>query len=106
MPSVEAGITFRRVLRGDLGLVETRMLGVLQLGFGETLVIINGTVSDKLNLWNSRDRLEVRVEDRFGVFLGFVVTVTVDIALRVESLEGERKSVNTISGPLLSDVPS
>ena len=106
VPSVEAGVTFRRVLRGDLSLVETRMLRMLQLGFGEALVIVNGTVSDKLNLRNSGDSLEVRVEDRLGGFLGFVVTMAISIALRVESLTGEeRKNVNTISGPPLSIVP-
>ena len=94
VPSVEASVTLRRVLRGDLGLVETRMLGVLQLGFSQTFVIVNGTVADKLNLRNSRDSLEVRVEDRFAVFLGFVVAVTVGIALRVESLTGEGRRMS------------
>ena len=63
VPSVEASVTFRGVLRGDLGLVETRVLGVLQLGFREAFVIVNGTISDKLNLRNSRYRLEVRMKD-------------------------------------------
>ena len=89
VPSVEAGVAFRCVLRGDLGLVETGVLGVLQLCFSESFVVVNGTVSDELNLRDSRDRLEVGVKDRFGVLLGFVVAVTVDIALGVESLDKE-----------------
>ena len=109
MPSVEAGVTFGRVLRGDLGLVETRVLGVLQLGFCKTLVVVDGTVSDELNLRNSRNCLEVRVEDRLGVLFSFVVAVTVGIALRVESLDREGcQNDETVTGSLLStsDVPS
>jgi hypothetical protein len=89
VPSIEASVAFRRVLRGNLGLMETRVLGVLQLGFGETFVVVNSTVSDKLNLGNPGDRLKVRMKDRLGVLLGFVVAVAVDIALRVKSLNGE-----------------
>ena len=63
MPSIETGVTFRRVFRGNLGLVEIRVLGVLQCDFGETLVVVNGTVSDELNLRNPRNRLEVAVKD-------------------------------------------
>jgi hypothetical protein len=89
VPSVEAGVTFGSVLWGNFGLVKTGMLRVLQLGFSKTFVVVNGTVPDKLNLRDSRDRLEVGVEDRFAVFLGFVIAVTVDIALGVESLGEE-----------------
>ena len=89
VPSVETGVTFGSVLWGDLGLVETGVLRVLQLGFSETFVVIDGTVSDQLNLRDSRDSLEVGMKDRLGVFLGFVVSVTIGIALRIESLEEE-----------------
>ena len=89
VPSIEASVAFRRVLWGNLGLMETRVLGVLQLGFGETLVVVNSTVSDELNLRNPGDRLKVRVKDRLGVLLGFVIAMAIDIALRVKSLDGE-----------------
>jgi hypothetical protein len=89
VPSIETGVTFRCVLWGDLGLVETRVLRVLQLGFSETLVVVNGAISDELNLRDSRNSLQVRVKDRLGVFLGLFVTVTVGIALRVKRLDGE-----------------
>lgn len=107
MPPVEAGVTFRRVLRGDLSLVETGVLRVLQLCFGESFVVVDGTISDELDLRNSRDRLEVGVKDRFGVLLGFVVAVTVGITLRVESLD-EEGVMSTKSGGSLSssDIPS
>lgn len=102
VPPVEAGVTFSGILRRDLGLVETGVLGVFQLGFSETLVIVNGAVSDKLNLRNSRERLEVRVKDRFGVFLGFVVAVTVSIALRVEGLaRGGRVSLYNLGSSVI-----
>ena len=61
MPSVETGVTFGRVLRGNFGLVEIRVLRVLQLGFGETLIVVNGTIAYELNLGNSGNRLEVRM---------------------------------------------
>jgi hypothetical protein len=64
VPTVEASETFGSVLWGNLGLVETRMLGVLQLGLGEAFVVVDSTVSDQLNLGDSRDGLEVRVKDR------------------------------------------
>jgi hypothetical protein len=64
VPSVETGVTFGSVLWGNLGLVETRVLRVLQLGFSETFVVVDSTVSDQLNLRDSRDRLEVWVKDR------------------------------------------
>lgn len=105
VPSIEAGVAFGGVLWGNLGLVETGVLRVFQLGFTETFVVVNGTVSDELNLRNSRDSLEVRVENRFAVLLGFVIAVAVGITLRIESLE--KKGVVTVvqcrSPP---DVPS
>lgn len=87
MPSIQAGVTFGGVLWGNLGLVETRVLRVFQLGFTKTFVIVNGTISDELNLRNSRDCLEVRVKNRLAVLLGLVITVAVGITLRIESLE-------------------
>ena len=100
VPSVEAGVTFGSVLWGDFGLVKTGVLRVLQLCFSKTFVVVNGTVSDELNLRDSRDRLEVGVKDRFAVFLGFVVSVAVGIAIRIESLvEGEVISKTSILGP-------
>lgn len=89
VPSVEPGVTFGCVLWGNLGLVKTGVLRVLQFGFSKAFVVVNGTVPDELNLWNSRDRLQVGVKDRFRVFLGFIVAVTISIALRVESLDEE-----------------
>lgn len=86
VPSVEAGVTFGSVLWGDFGLVKTGVLRVLQLCFSKTFVVVDGTIPDELNLRDSRDRLEVGVEDRFAVFLGFVVSVAVGITIRIESL--------------------
>ena len=63
VPSVEASVTLGSVLWGNFGLVKTGVLGVLQLGFGKTFVVVNGAISDELDLRNSRDRLEVGVKD-------------------------------------------
>ena len=100
VPSVEAGVTFGSVFWGDFGLVKTGVLRVLQLCFSKTFVVVNGTVSDELDLRDSRDRLKVGVEDRFAVFLGFVVSVAVGIAIRIESLvEGNVIVKTSVLGP-------
>ena len=64
VPAVEASVAFRSVLGGYFGLMEPRVLRVLQLCFGETFVVVYSAVSDQLDLGNSRDRLQVRVKDR------------------------------------------
>ena len=73
------------------------MLRVLQLCFRETFVVVNGTVSDQLNLGDSRDRLEVWVKDRLGILLGLVVAVTVGITLEIKRLERERVVMRELS---------
>ena len=89
MPTIEASVALGCVFWRNLGLVETRVLRVLQLGFSETLVIVDGAISDQLDLGNSRDRLQVGMKDRFGVLLSLVVAVTIGITLWVKSLDGE-----------------
>ena len=89
MPTIEASVALVCVFWRNLGLVETRVLRVLQLGFSETLVIVYGAISDQLDLGNSRNRLQVRMKDRLGVLLSFVVAVTIGITLWVKSLDGE-----------------
>lgn len=69
--------------------METRVLRMLQLGFFETFVVVYGTVSNQLNLGDSRDRLEVWVEDRLGILLGLVVAVAIGVALGIKVLDGE-----------------
>ena len=63
VPSIEAGVTFGSVLWRNFGLVKAGVLRVLQLGFSKTFVIVNGTISDELDLRHSRDCFEVGVED-------------------------------------------
>ena len=63
MPAVETSVSFRSIFWGNLGLVEPRVLRVLQLGFSETFVVEDGTVPDQLDLGDSRDRLEVWMQD-------------------------------------------
>ena len=89
MPTIEASVALVCVFWRNLGLVETRVLRVLQLSFSETLVIVYGAISDQLYLGNSRNRLQVGMKDRLGVLLSFVVAVTIGITLWVKSLDGE-----------------
>ena len=105
VPSIEAGVTFGSVLWRNFGLVKAGVLRVLQLGFSKTFVIVNGTISDELDLRHSRDRLEVSVEDRFGSFLGFIVAVAVGITLRIEGLVEEDVIIRIRIGRFSSDIP-
>ena len=89
MPTIEASVALGCVFWRNLGLVETRVLRVLQLGLSETLIIVDGAISDQLYLGNSRNRLQVGMKDRLGVLLSFVVAVTIGITLWVKSLDGE-----------------
>lgn len=61
---------------------------VLQLGFRKALVVIDGTIADQLNLWDSRNCLQVGVKNRLAVLLGFVVAVAVGVALGIKRLWG------------------
>lgn len=90
VPSIEAGVAFGGVLGGNLGLVETGVLRVFQLGFTKAFVVVNGTVSDELNLGNSRNRFEVGVKNRFAVLFGFVIAVAVGVTIGIKSLEEKR----------------
>ena len=65
VPAVETGVTLSSVFWGNLGLVEVIVLRVLQLGLGETFVVVYSAVPDQLNLGDSRDRLNVLVKDGF-----------------------------------------
>lgn len=51
-------------------------------------MVVDGSVTDELDLRNARDGFEVWVEDGFLLGAGFVVPVAVALAGWVESLEG------------------
>ena len=55
-------------------------------------MVVDGAVADELNLWDSRDGLEVRVQDGGFRLASLVVSVTVAVCLGVESLESARSS--------------
>ena len=65
VPTVETGVALSSVFWGNLGLMKARVLRMFQLGLSETFVVVYSAVSDQLDLGDSRDRLEVWVEDRF-----------------------------------------
>lgn len=88
MPSVETGIALGFIFHGDAGLVESGVRGVFEGSSSEALVMSHSTVADKLNLGYTRDGLEVWVKDRLACGLGLVVSVTITLGLRIESLKG------------------
>ena len=100
MPAIEASVAFSGVLGRDLSLVEAGVLRVLQFRFSETLIVVHGTVSNQLDLRNSGNGLEVRVEYRLAILLSFVVAMTVGIACGIEGLGGGLV-MKTLSLPLL-----
>ena len=64
VPAVEARGAALLILKRDDGLVKRAVGGVLERGGLEALMVVHGTVADQLYLRYSRDRLEVRVQDR------------------------------------------
>ena len=52
----------------------------------ETLVIINGAVSDELDLRDARDGLEIGMENRLLGVARLVVSVAIALGLRVKGL--------------------
>jgi hypothetical protein len=72
------------------------MMRVLEFGFGETLVIVNRSVANKLHLRHAWDRLEIRVEDRLFRLAGLVVSVAVALRERVEGLSDDVSLDNEI----------
>ena len=86
VPAVEAGVALLGVLLRDDSLVEGGVRGVLELGFGEAVVVVDNTVADKLDLGDAGDSLEIGVEDRLLGLAGLVVTVAVVLRRRVKVL--------------------
>ena len=61
----------------------------------ETLVIINSPVSDKLHLRNTRDSLEIRMENRLLRAARFVVSMAVALRAGVECLSHDESTCKT-----------
>jgi hypothetical protein len=62
------------------------MMRVLEFGLGETLMIVNCSIANKLHLRHAWDRLKIRVEDRLFGLASLVVSVTVALRERVKGL--------------------
>jgi hypothetical protein len=78
------------------------MMGVLEFGLGETLVIVNRSVANKLHLRHAWDRLEIRMED--GLFRLASLVVSVAVALR-ERVEGLSDDVSLDMATLSDSIP-
>lgn len=88
MPSIEPRDAFLLILGRYARLVESRVGGMFEHRLCEAFVVVDGSVSDELDLRHARDGFEVWVEDGFLLGAGFVVPVAVALAGWVESLEG------------------
>jgi len=86
VPAVEPRYAVVFVLRGDAGLVECRVAWVFEFGFGESFVVVYSPVADELDLGDSRNGLEIGVENRFLGAPRLVVPVAVAFGLRIECL--------------------
>jgi hypothetical protein len=65
------------------------MMRVLEFGLGETLMVVNRSIANKLHLRHAWDRLEIRVEDRLFRLAGLVVSVAVALRERVKGLSDD-----------------
>ncbi len=63
------------------------MRWVFQLRLSETFVVVDNSVTDELDLRDTRDRLEVGMQDRFLRALCFVIAVTIILGFRIKGLE-------------------
>lgn len=86
MPTIEARVPLRFVFRRNPGLMESGMRGVLELRLSETLMVVDGPVSDELHLRDMGDSLQVGVENRLLLALSLLVTMPIAFRGRVESL--------------------
>lgn len=70
--------------------MKRRMRRVLELRLREAFVVVHCAVTDELDLRDTRDGLEVGMEDGLLRLPGFVVAMTVRLGGRVEGLSDER----------------
>ena len=57
VPAIEPRHAFGLVFGGDAGLVECGVAWVLELGFSKSFVVVDYTIADELDLWDSGDGL-------------------------------------------------
>lgn len=62
------------------------VMWVLELSLGESLVVVDGAVANELDLWYTRDRLEIRVKNGLLRLARLVVAVAIALGLRVKGL--------------------
>ena len=70
--------------------MEGRVRGVLELRLGQTLVVVDHAIANELHLGNTRNRLQVRVQDGLLGLPRLVVAVAVVLGRRVERLQRMR----------------
>lgn len=58
------------------------MVGMLEFSLGKSFVVVDGTVTDELDLRLTRDGLEIGVQDRLLGALSFIISVSVGLRAR------------------------
>ncbi len=86
MPAVEPGGPVRFVLIRDMGLMESLVVRVLELGFRETFMVVDSSVPNQLDLRNTGNSLKIRMEDRQSGFSCLIVPVAIALGSRVKCL--------------------
>lgn len=102
VPAIEARVSSLLIFGRYARLVEGRVRRVLEHRLGETLVVVDRAVADKLDLRHTGDGLEVWVEDRLFLRASFVIAVPIALAGRVKCLEEEFEYVLRMSLRCLS----
>lgn len=86
MPAVETSDTLGLVLWRHSSLVKGRVRGVLELRLCKTLMVVHNPVANELDLWDSRDGLEIGMQNGFLGTLRLVVAVPIALACGVKCL--------------------
>jgi hypothetical protein len=73
------------LVRDHIGM-EGLVMRMLELSFGQPLVIVDRAIANELNLRNTRNSLEVRMKDRFLGVTGLVVSVSIALRFGVKGL--------------------
>ena len=87
MPAVESRDTLSFIFERNSRFVKGGVTRMFQPTFGETFVVVNNTIADKLHLGNRGDSLEIRMKNGFLSLASLVVSVTIAFAMRIKRLE-------------------
>lgn len=87
MPAIESCHALLFVLRRYWGLVERGVARMLELGLGQSLVVVDRAIAYKLNLGYPRDSLKIGVQDGLLCVLSLVIPMTIILRFWIERLQ-------------------